>query len=198
MRALIGPAVRSAEGTVARTWAQLKRPRDSPSDKGACDTSQGQSLGHGRMRHVPGTVPRTPAKCDTSQLRSLRSTELSGKRACARCSAVPRARSSSGSRSASLPASRRSSTAARAARIARATLIVAAWLIESAVYAWFVKNVANYKTASGNLLLLVVVTTYLYISSIVFLVGAQLDEFLRRAVKGNEHVSFHERLSRII
>jgi hypothetical protein len=28
------------------------------------------------------------------------------------------------------------------------------------------------------------VTTYLYISSIVFLVGAQLDEFLRRAVKG--------------
>jgi membrane protein len=81
---------------------------------------------------------------------------------------------------------------------AGATLIVAAWLVESAVYAWFVENVANYKTASGNLLLLVVVTTYLYISSIVFLVGAQLDEVLRQAASGNEHVSVHELLSRII
>ena len=43
--------------------------------------------------------------------------------------------------------------------------------MESAAYAWFVKNVADYKTATGNLLLVVVVTTYLYVSSIVFLVG---------------------------
>jgi membrane protein len=81
---------------------------------------------------------------------------------------------------------------------AGATLIVVAWLVESAVYGWFVKNVADYKTASGNLLLLVAVTTYLYVSSIVFLVGAQLDEFLRKAATGNEHVSFHEWLSRIL
>jgi membrane protein len=81
---------------------------------------------------------------------------------------------------------------------AGATLIVVAWLVESAVYAWFARNVANYKTASGNLLLVVFVTTYLYISSIVFLVGAQLDEFLRQAAKGNEHVTFHEWLSRIL
>jgi membrane protein len=80
---------------------------------------------------------------------------------------------------------------------AGATLIVVAWLVESAVYGWFVKNVADYKTASGNLLLVIVVTTYLYISSIVFLVGAQLDEFLRPAAKGEGHMTLHELLSRV-
>jgi|SRR5438093_6864029 len=65
-----------------------------------------------------------------------------------------------------------------------ATLIVVAWLVESAVYAWFLENVASYKSASGNLLLLIVLTTYLYISSVVFLVGAQLDEFLRQESRG--------------
>jgi membrane protein len=73
-----------------------------------------------------------------------------------------------------------------------ATLIVVAWLVESAVYAWFLENVANYKTASGNLLLLLVVTTYLYVSSIVFLLGAQLDEFLRQDAKGHQTVGIHE------
>jgi membrane protein len=69
-----------------------------------------------------------------------------------------------------------------------AALIVVAWLVESAVYAWFLKNVADYKTAEGNLLLVIAVTTYLYISSIVFLVGAQLDEFLREEAKGKRSV----------
>jgi membrane protein len=78
-----------------------------------------------------------------------------------------------------------------------ATLIVVAWLVESAVYTWFLKNVADYKTASGNLLLVVAVTTYLYISSIVFLVGAQLDEFLRQDAKGNRHVGIHEVARRV-
>jgi membrane protein len=65
-----------------------------------------------------------------------------------------------------------------------AALIVVAWLVESAIYAWFLENVPNYKSASGNLLLVVVVATYFYVSSIVFLVGAQLDEFLREEAKG--------------
>jgi len=67
-----------------------------------------------------------------------------------------------------------------------AALIVVAWLVESAVYAWFLENVPNYKSASGNLLLVVAVATYFYVSSIVFLVGAQLDEFLREEAKGGE------------
>ena len=67
-----------------------------------------------------------------------------------------------------------------------AGLIVVAWLVESAVYAWFLENVPDYKSASGNLLLVVAVATYFYVSSIVFLVGAQLDEFLREEAKGSE------------
>jgi membrane protein len=78
-----------------------------------------------------------------------------------------------------------------------ATLIVVAWLAESAVYASFLKNVVDYKSASGNLLLLLVVTTYLYISSIVFLVGAQLDEFLRQDAKGDEIVGIHQLAQRL-
>jgi membrane protein len=78
-----------------------------------------------------------------------------------------------------------------------ATLIVVAWLAESAVYAWLLKNVVDYKSASGNLLLLLVVTTYLYISSIVFLIGAQLDEFLRRDAKGDEIVGIHQLARRL-
>jgi membrane protein len=78
-----------------------------------------------------------------------------------------------------------------------ATLIVVAWLAESAVYAWLLKNVVDYKSASSNLLLLLVVTTYLYISSIVFLIGAQLDEFLRQDAKGDEIVGVHELARRL-
>jgi membrane protein len=77
-----------------------------------------------------------------------------------------------------------------------ATLIVVAWLVESAVYAWFVRDIANYKSASGNLLLLIVVTTYLYISSIVFLVGAQLDEFLRQSAGGEHNLTVTELIRR--
>jgi membrane protein len=78
-----------------------------------------------------------------------------------------------------------------------AAVIVVAWLIESALYAWFLKDVADYKSATGNLLLLVVVVTYFYVSSVVFLVGAQLDEFLRQDAKGHETVGIHEFARRV-
>jgi membrane protein len=78
-----------------------------------------------------------------------------------------------------------------------ATVIVVAWLAESALYAWYLKDFADYKTAPGNLLLLLVVTTYLYISSIVFLVGAQLDEMLREDAKGDEILGIHELARRV-
>jgi low affinity Fe/Cu permease len=44
---------------------------------------------------------------------------------------------------------------------------------------------------------LVIVTTYLYISSIVFLVGAQLDEFLRPDAKGKRKVGIHQLARRV-
>jgi membrane protein len=78
-----------------------------------------------------------------------------------------------------------------------ATLIVLAWLVESAIYAWFLRDVADYKSAAGNLLLLMVVVTYFYVSSVVFLVGAQLDEFLRDEAKGGEAMGIYDLARRV-
>jgi len=78
-----------------------------------------------------------------------------------------------------------------------AVLIVVAWLLVSAVYAWFLENVVDYKSAEGNLLLLVVAATYFYVSSVVFLVGAQLDEFLRQEAKGHETVGVYQLARRV-
>jgi membrane protein len=78
-----------------------------------------------------------------------------------------------------------------------ATLIVVAWLVQSAIYAWFLKHFASYKSATGNLLLLMVVVTYFYVSSVVFLVGAQLDEFLRDEAKGGESIGIYDLARRV-
>src|SRR5215213_5664712 len=78
-----------------------------------------------------------------------------------------------------------------------ATLIVVAWLVQSAMYAWFLKHFASYKSATGNLLLLMVVVTYFYVSSVVFLVGAQLDEFLREEAKGRDPSGIYELARRV-
>jgi membrane protein len=78
-----------------------------------------------------------------------------------------------------------------------AALIVIAWLIESAIYAWFLKHFANYKSAAGNLFMLMVVVTYFYVSSVVFLIGAQLDEFLRDEAKGRDPIGIYELARRV-
>lgn len=66
--------------------------------------------------------------------------------------------------------------------------VVAAWLVTSLVFGWFVSSVANFKTAPGQLAVFLVLTSYTYTSAIVFLVGVQLDELVRkrapRAKKG--------------
>ena len=63
---------------------------------------------------------------------------------------------------------------------AGALLTVFAWLIASALFALYVDRIGDYQSAAGNLLLFLVVTGYLYLSAIVFLLGIQLDEFLRQ------------------
>jgi membrane protein len=57
--------------------------------------------------------------------------------------------------------------------------IVVAWVVESLGFQWFVTSVANYRSGPGILLAFLVLTTYVYTSSMVFLVGAQLNELLR-------------------
>ncbi len=57
------------------------------------------------------------------------------------------------------------------------TLALATWLLTSWVFAWYLGNFAYraYQQAFGILSMLVVVMTYLYVASVAFLVGAELD-----------------------
>ncbi len=62
---------------------------------------------------------------------------------------------------------------------AGAVLVVATWVVTSIVFKWYVSSIANFKTAVGQLTVFIVLMVYVYASSIVFLVGVELDELLR-------------------
>jgi len=66
---------------------------------------------------------------------------------------------------------------------AGSALVIVVWLATSGIFVWWV-SVANYKSATGNLAFLLTVTVYVYITSAIFLFGAQLDELLRKKSRG--------------
>lgn len=59
-------------------------------------------------------------------------------------------------------------------------LVIAAWIVASLVFRWFVSSVANFRSPAGSLTGLIAINGYLFMSAIVFLVGVELDELLRR------------------
>ena len=59
-------------------------------------------------------------------------------------------------------------------------LVILAWLAASMIFRLFVANIANFKTATRSLAVFLVLTGYVYTSSIIFLVGVELDELLRQ------------------
>jgi membrane protein len=65
-----------------------------------------------------------------------------------------------------------------------ATLVVAAWIVQSLIFGWYVRSVASYRSAIGSLTAVYVFTTYLYVGAIVLLVAIELDEQLRRDQDG--------------
>lgn len=69
---------------------------------------------------------------------------------------------------------------------AGAVLVVIAWIVASLIFKWFVTSVANFRTAEGILAAFLVLTTYVYVSSIIFLIGVQLDELLRADATSGE------------
>jgi membrane protein len=71
------------------------------------------------------------------------------------------------------------------------TLVVVAWLVESLIFRWYVTSLGNYRTAPGSLLGFLVITTYLYVGSIILLVGIEVDELLRKDVQGEDR-AIHE------
>jgi membrane protein len=70
-------------------------------------------------------------------------------------------------------------------------LVVASWILTSLAFKWYVSSFANFKTAIGQLAVFLVLMAYAYASSIVFLVGVQLDEFLRQDAKADERGILH-------
>lgn len=58
-------------------------------------------------------------------------------------------------------------------------LIVVGWIGASVLFGYYVRNVADYRSATGNLAAVLTLSAYLYTSSLVFLTGTQIDEVLR-------------------
>jgi membrane protein len=67
---------------------------------------------------------------------------------------------------------------------AGSVLVILSWLGASLAYGFYVRTVADFKSAFGFVAAGLVLTGYLYVSSIVFLVGAQIDEIARQDAKG--------------
>jgi membrane protein len=66
------------------------------------------------------------------------------------------------------------------------TLVVVAWVVQSLLFGEYLRTFANYKTAAGSLLGVYFVTTFLYVAAIILMVGVELDEQLRKDLKGEE------------
>lgn len=67
---------------------------------------------------------------------------------------------------------------------AGSALVVGGWIASSAVFGFWSASVANYKTATGTLTAFLVLTAYTLVLAYVFVLGAQLDETLRRREHG--------------
>ena len=62
---------------------------------------------------------------------------------------------------------------------AGSALIIATWIVASLAFGWYVSSVADFTTAVGSLTVFLVLTAYVFTTSAIFVVGAQLDEVLR-------------------
>lgn len=63
-------------------------------------------------------------------------------------------------------------------------LVIATWIVATLLFKLWVTYIADFKTAVGALTGLLLVTTYFYVSSAIFLIGAELDELLRKETRG--------------
>jgi len=71
---------------------------------------------------------------------------------------------------------------------AGSVLVIAAWIGATLLFELFVGHIANFKTAIGSLTVFLVLSGYIYTSSIIFLVGVEVDELLRQDARGERGV----------
>ncbi len=70
-----------------------------------------------------------------------------------------------------------------------ALLVVGAWIAMSLLFSWYLTSLADYGSLFGSLATGIVLMEYLYLSSIVFLSGIQLDALARDQVDGRGHAA---------
>ena len=58
-------------------------------------------------------------------------------------------------------------------------LVIAVWILASLLFRLWITDVASFKSPIGSLTGLLVLTFYFFVSSAIFLIGAELDELLR-------------------
>jgi membrane protein len=59
-------------------------------------------------------------------------------------------------------------------------LVIGSWIAASLLFKLWITYVANFKSAVGSLTGLLVLVTYVFVSAAIFLIGAELDELLRK------------------
>ena len=67
---------------------------------------------------------------------------------------------------------------------------VVAWVVASLVFRVYVSSVANFRSTIGTFVAVLVLTAYLYVTAIVFLVGVQADELIRKDAASGERGLF--------
>jgi membrane protein len=63
-------------------------------------------------------------------------------------------------------------------------LVIVVWIVATLLFKLWVTYVANFKSAVGSLTGLLLVTAYFFVSAAIFIVGAELDELLRKETRG--------------
>lgn len=70
-------------------------------------------------------------------------------------------------------------------------LVILAWVAATLIFQVLVTTLLNFKTATGQLGVFLVLTGYVYTSAIIFLVGVEVDELLREDAKEGQHGLLH-------
>ena len=71
--------------------------------------------------------------------------------------------------------------------------MIVSWIGATLIFELLVSHVLNFKTATGSLAVFLVLIGYVYTSSIILMVGIELDELLRADTAGRRgalHVLF--------
>jgi membrane protein len=65
-----------------------------------------------------------------------------------------------------------------------ATIVITSWMLVSLVFYLYLTGLASYESVFGSLAAIIVAMAYLYVSTTVFLFGAQLDAIIRAQATG--------------